>query len=213
MNQAHVCLTQSHIIKLLVLFIVSLLAACGAQSAPSPIVTSTSAVTTAAATTAPTEQSAAGDVPDNAVFVTYTSQDGGYSIQYVEGWTVTPGIEGSVAITDIDSVEMVDVISMPSGDLTTYITGTDETKLKPQVQDYQRTGLETIQVHNQPVVRLTYTGTSAPDAVTGKQRPVETLRYYIPNANGKLAILTLTTPVGVDNVDAFNQMLGSFTWQ
>ena len=36
--------------------------------------------------TAPTEVSPAGDVPDNAVFVTYTSPSGLYSIQYVEGW-------------------------------------------------------------------------------------------------------------------------------
>ena len=29
----------------------------------------------------------------------------------------------------------------------------------------------------------------------------------------RLAILTLTTPDGVDNLDAFRQMLESFTWQ
>jgi hypothetical protein len=36
-------------------------------------------------------------------------------------------------------------------------------------------------------------------------------RYYVPGANG-LAIVSLSTPKGVDNVDAFRQMIESFKW-
>ncbi|MEO8393039.1 MAG: hypothetical protein ABI700_08595 [Chloroflexota bacterium] len=167
---------------------------------------------TNAPTTAPTEVSASGDVPDNAVFVTYTSPSGAYSLQYVEGWTVAQQANDGVSITDIDSAQVVTITAMPSGNLTNYIIATDEPQLKTQTQDYKRVDLKTVQVHNQPVVVLSYTSTSAPDPVTGKTRAVISLRYYLPGSNGKLAILTLTTPLDVDNVDAFNQVLGSFTW-
>ena len=195
-----------------------LAAACGQQSV-TPTTRPTAAPTVAAAnvptnvaTTAPTEVSPAGDVPDNAVFVTYTSPSGLYSIQYVEGWSVEQLTNDGVSITDIDSSEVVNIVPLPSGDLTNYVNATDEPQLKSSVQDYQRIDLKTVQVHNQPVVVLSYNSTSAPDAVTGKQRAVTSLRYYLPGHNGQLAILTLTTPPDVDNVDAFNQMLGSFTW-
>jgi len=36
-------------------------------------------------------------------------------------------------------------------------------------------------------------------------------RYYVPGPAG-LAIVSLSTPDGVDNVDAFRQMIASFAW-
>jgi hypothetical protein len=47
--------------------------------------------------------------------------------------------------------------------------------------------------------------------VTGKQVPLTVDRYYVPGSGG-LAIVSLATPDGVDNVDAFRQMIDSFTW-
>ena len=164
------------------------------------------------------EVSPSGDVPDNAVFVNYQNAEGGYTIQYVEGWTVKPGSSGAVAITDIDSAELVEIRDLPAGDLTQYATSIDEPKLQSQVTDYKRTDLKTMTVNNQAannqvIIELTYSSTSAPDPVTNKTRAVISQRYYIPGPNNRLAILTLTTPDGVDNVDAFRQMLESFSWQ
>ncbi|CAN5731274.1 lipoprotein [soil metagenome] len=160
-----------------------------------------------------TEVSPAGDVPDNAVFVLYKNDTGGYQIQYVEGWSVTPQKDGGVAITDIDSAEVVELRALPTGDLMHYVTSTDEAQVKAQTQAYQRTDLKSLTVNQQAVVALIYTGISTPDAVTNKTRPITSQRYYIPGPQHRLAILTLTTPNDVDNVDAFHQMLESFTWQ
>lgn len=160
-----------------------------------------------------TEVSPAGDVPDNAVFVVYKNDTGGYQLQYVEGWSVTPQKDGGVAITDIDSAEVVDIRALPTGDLMHYVTTTDEAQVKAQTQAYQRIDLKSLTVNQQTVLALTYTGISAPGAVTNKTRPITSQRYYIAGPHNRLAILTLTTPDGVDNVDAFHQMLESFTWQ
>ncbi len=192
----------------LTLGFIALLSACGGGSAAPD-----AATTNQPAAATPTEVSPQGDVPDNAVFVDYTSQDGGYTVQYVEGWAVQPGTNGDVSITDIDSAELVAVQELPSGDLTQYVSSTDEAQLQAQTQDYQRTDLKTVTVNGQSVVELDYSATSAPDAVTNKTRSIVGQRYYIPSPSNKLAILTLITPDGVDNVDAFRQILESFTWQ
>jgi hypothetical protein len=47
--------------------------------------------------------------------------------------------------------------------------------------------------------------------VTGKQIVLTVDRYVIAHA-GRLAIVDLGTPVGVDNVDAYRRMIESFKW-
>ena len=60
-------------------------------------------------------------------------------------------------------------------------------------------------------VLIRYSADSQPDPVTGKQVPSTVDRYYVPGPSG-LAIVSLAEPDGVDNVDAFRQMITSFKW-
>jgi hypothetical protein len=66
--------------------------------------------------------------------------------------------------------------------------------------------------HGKPGVKSTYTGRSAPDPVTGKRLPLTIDRYEFPHG-GKVAVVDLVTPVGVDNVDAYRLIGESFQWQ
>ena len=184
-----------------------------AIASPAP---STNAVPSAAAATeVPPSQApdtgggtTAGDIPDNAVFLTYTNAAHGFSIQYVEGWQVTTGPDG-VVVRDKDSSETVAVVALPS-DLASYISGTDLPSLQSQAgykfvkQDKVKAGANT---YDHVVVHLP----APPDPVTGKRVPSTVDRYYVPGPNG-LAIVSLSTPDGVDNVDAFRQMIESFKW-
>ena len=63
-----------------------------------------------------------------------------------------------------------------------------------------------------PGVKVTYSRRSAPDPVTGKRLPLTIDRYEFPHG-GVVAILDLSTPVGVDNVDAYRLISESFKWQ
>jgi hypothetical protein len=63
-----------------------------------------------------------------------------------------------------------------------------------------------------PGVKSTFTGRSAPDPVTGKRLPLTIDRYEFPKG-GKVAVVDLVTPVGVDNVDAYRLISESFQWQ
>lgn len=149
-----------------------------------------------------------GDIPDNAVFLTYRSSSPGFSIQYVEGWQVTTRPDG-VVIRDKDSTETVVVVPLPA-DLPRFVTGTDLPALRAQAGF----GLETqnsVTVDSTTALHLRYHLPSPPDPVTGKQVPSTIDRYYLPGPKG-LAIISLSTPDGVDNVDAFRQMIESFRW-
>ena len=60
-------------------------------------------------------------------------------------------------------------------------------------------------------MKATYTTQSAPNPVTGKQVTLTVDRYELAHA-GRVAIVDLGTPVGVDNVDAYKRMIESFKW-
>jgi len=150
---------------------------------------------------------AAGDIPDNAVFLTFHGTSPVFSIQYVEGWQVTRQSDG-VVIRDKDSSETVAVVA--PADVPTYLASTDLPALRAQ-SGFKLITQDTVKVGTRTYVHLVFHLPAAPDPVTGKQVPSTVDRYYVPGPAG-LAIVSLSTPDGVDNVDAFRQMIESFTW-
>jgi hypothetical protein len=208
-----------------------LLAACGAGSSTPP---SASATTTAAPRSSasgspvgpvtpdqpsesPTTSQApeggggtsSGDIPDNAVFLSYQGTNPAFTIQYVEGWQVTPQPDG-VVIRDKDSSETVAVVA-PQADVASYVSTTDLPALRAQA-GFALAKQDTVKVGTSSYVHLVFHLPAPPDPVTGKQVPSTVDRYYVPGVNG-LAVVSLSTPDGVDNVDAFRQMIESFRWQ
>jgi hypothetical protein len=152
---------------------------------------------------------AAGDVPDNAVFLTYQQASLGFSIQYVEGWQVTTQPDG-VVIHDKDSSETVTVAALPS-DVPAYISSTDLPSLQSQA-GYKLVKQDTVKVGSSNYHHVVYHILAPADPVTGKQVPSTVDRYYVPGTS-QLAVVSLSTPDGVDNVDAFRQMIESFRWK
>jgi hypothetical protein len=161
-----------------------------------------------AAASEPPGGTTSGDVPDNAVFITYRGANPGFSIQYVEGWQVTPKGDG-VVIKDKDSSETVAILAAPA-DVAAYVASTDLPALMAQA-GFKLVKQDTVKVGSSRYVHLVFHQDSPPDSVTGKQVPQTVDRYYVPGPNG-LAVVSLATPDGVDNVDAFRQMIESFRW-
>ncbi|MEO7665024.1 MAG: hypothetical protein ABIV26_07835 [Candidatus Limnocylindrales bacterium] len=149
-----------------------------------------------------------GDVPDNAVFLTYRGGTPAFSIQYVEGWQVTPQSDGAV-IRDKDSSETVSITTAPP-DLSSWIAATDLPSLEAQA-GFKLDMQDRVKVGGATYDHLVYHLPAPPDPVTGKQVPSTIDRYYVPGS-GSLGVVSLSTPDGVDNVDAFRLMIESFTW-
>jgi hypothetical protein len=72
--------------------------------------------------------------------------------------------------------------------------------------------IQTITLKSGPAVKATYTTQSAPNPVTGKQVTLMVDRYVLAHG-GRVAVVDLGTPVGVDNVDAYKKMIESFKWR
>ncbi len=167
----------------------------------------------AAASTVPAAASAGdttvgGDIPDNAVFLTYSDASHRFSVQYVEGWQVSPSSTG-VQIRDKDSSETIDVQKAVT-DVAAYILQTDLPALESK-SDFVLKKQDTVTIKGKPYMHLAYGILSPPDPVTAKRVPSTVDRYYVSGPAG-LAVISLSTPDGVDNVDAFRQMIESFTW-
>jgi hypothetical protein len=149
-----------------------------------------------------------GDVPDNAVYLTYHQATLGFSIKYVEGWQVTTQADG-VVIRDKDSSETVTMVRT-TADPAAYASGTDLPSLQAQA-GFKLIKQDTVKVGAQTYVHIACHIPSPPDPVTGKQVPLTVDRYYVPGS-GSIAVVSLASPDGVDNVDAFRLMIESFKW-
>ncbi len=149
-----------------------------------------------------------GDIPDSAVYLRYTGR--GFSIEYVEGWLQTTVAHG-VTFTDKDSSVAVDLRPRLGGALSAYVQGTDLPQLA-RTPGFQRESLASDTVGGYRALRLTYRGQSAPDAVTGKTVVLQLDRYYVQGPRA-LAVITLATPTGVDNVDGFRRIAHSFRFR
>jgi hypothetical protein len=166
---------------------------------------------TAAETEAPSEaQSAAtGDIPDNQVFLTFTDRPAGYSIRYPEGWAR----RGSASdVTFQEKGNVIHVVVVKGAPPTASSATAALERLKHNDPTIKIGKPERLTIAGAPAFKVTYTRLSPPDPVTGKRLPLMIDRYLYAH-QGKLAVLDLGTPVGVDNVDAYRMISGSFRWR
>jgi hypothetical protein len=161
-----------------------------------------------------TETNPAGDIPDSQAFVDYTPAQGGYTVQVPEGWARTDSDTGnggaSALFSDkynsirIDTAAAAAAPTMQSGQAELTAIGTTATGFTP--------GAVTIEQRRAgSAVLITYQADSAPNAVTGKVISQDVQRYEFWN-NGKQVTLTLSAPVGSDNVDPWRTVTDSFRW-
>jgi PsbP len=171
-----------------------------------PRATTVSAPTSPGALQAEANAAAAGDIPDNQIFLAFQSSHAGYSIKYPEGWA-QQGSGRTVVFRDKNNLVRIVVArgKVPNAgsvrDALAHLGG-----VKVQVAP-QPVGLPTGRA-----VRVVYSTVSAPNAVTGKRVTLIVDRYYLSRA-GRTAVIDLGTPQGVDNVDAYRLMIESFRWR
>jgi hypothetical protein len=191
--------------------------ASGCGSSSSPASTSKAAASTSASTSTagglapPTKDSTpTGDIPDNQVYVTYAPPAVGFSVTVPEGWSRST--EGG-ATTFADKLNSVRMALSPQEKTVTAATVT--AKVLPQlaktVPGYAAGKVSTVTRTAGTAVKVTYQATSKPDDVTGKTHRDAVERYEFTKG-GKVAVLTLTGPVGADNVDPWKKVTDAFRW-
>jgi hypothetical protein len=183
-----------------------LVAGCGGGS--SKTASSGASATPPGALSAEATSTATGDIPDNQNFLTFRDAKDGFSMRYPEGWAQKRSASG-ITFQDKNNLVRVDV---RKGAAPTVASVTAElAKLKAANPSLEAPAPKQVSVSGRPAIKVTYTTKSAPNTVTGKRVTLTVDRYELAQA-GKVAVLDLGTPVGVDNVDAYRLMSESFKW-
>jgi hypothetical protein len=188
------------------------LAACGGSKTSAPPTTvrtlppsSTATAAGPGALQAEANSAAAGDIPDNQVFLVFRNGAAGYSMKYPEGWAQR-GARRQVTFRDKNNI--VRVVVATGADPTAASVLSEVRALPGATLSH---GPQHLTLMGTPALKITYTTVSAPNAVTGKRVKLVVDRYYLWK-KGRRAVVDLGTPVGVDNVDAYRLMIESFRW-
>jgi hypothetical protein len=189
---------------------------CGGSSTSSSTSTANSASATGttaqeggAALAADAKSAATGDIPDTQNFLTLNARRLHVSMLYPEGWTVQEGATG-LSITDKNNLVR---ITVSHGAAPTVASVQSQlAALKRSTPTLTPGAVQMIMLKSGPAVKATYTTQSAPNPVTGKQVTLMVDRYAL-GKGGRVAIVELGTPKGVDNVDAYKRMIESFKWR
>jgi hypothetical protein len=184
------------------------LAGCGASATS----TSSGASTASAVSgTAAPENNPAGDIPDTQVFVPYTPSTKLFTVSVPEGWAQTT--DGAAAVfTDKLNAVRIEIHQA----LTPLTPDTIRQQELPAVQSaspgYRFGAISVVPRKSGRVFLVTFQATSPPNEVTGKTG-VDAVERYEFWRDGHEVILTLSGPLGADNVDPWRTITDSLQWQ
>ncbi|MET7618031.1 hypothetical protein [Streptomyces sp. NPDC005408] len=183
-------------------------AGCSSSSSASG---SGSTTSSAGAKPAPAESNPAGDIPDNQAYVTYQPAQGGFTVKVPEGWARTT--TGN-AVTFTDKLNRIEIASSnaPTAPTPQSVNSKVVPVLQRQVPAFSMGKVTVVSRQAGRGVLVTYQGNSAPDPVTGKVVHDAFERYSFQH-NGRQVDLTLSGPVGADNVDPWHIVTDSLRWQ
>lgn len=159
---------------------------------------------------APVENNPPGDIPDNTVFVPYRSSQGGFHLRVPEGWSRR---QSKSAVSFKSALNEVTVTwAKEKGPLSVSRVRSQEVPtLKQTVPAFALRGVKQTRLPGGTSVLLTYESNSTRNAVTGKRYRLIVLRFEFVK-NGRQADLSLSSPVGADNVDPWRTISQSFGW-
>src|SRR4051794_1234390 len=194
-------------VALLLALVSAIASGCGGSSDKKS--SSNASGSSSAALAADAKSAATGDIPDNQNFLVYGDKSVGFSIKYPEGWSQKKAAGG---IDFKDKNNLVRVTVRKGQPPTVASVNAELKKLKAASPSLKAQAPKQVTLKAGPAIKVTYTTTSAPNPVTGKRVVLMVDRYELAT-KGRVAVIDLGTPTGVDNVDAYRLMSESFKWQ
>jgi hypothetical protein len=183
------------------------IAGCGSSSS-SGSSSSQAGQANSKAAAAEAQSAAQGDIPDNQKFLRYDNPRGGYSIKYPEGWA-QQGAGNLVIFTDKgNSVR----IAVTQGAAPTVASVAAELRKEAGKDPTLKAGTpQQVKVGPSQAIHIVDHVQGPADPVTGKKPTLMVDRYVLAN-KGRVATVDESSPVGVDNVDAYRLIIESFQW-
>ncbi len=183
-----------------------------ARTAPTPTVAASAPYTAADATPAGApEGNPAGAIPDNQVFVPFTSPDNALVVSVPEGWARAADGTATVFTDKFNSVRIEVAPRATATDVASALAS-DVPQLQVSVPGFALHDVRTVQRKGGTAVLITYEADSAVNPVTGKgvREAVERYAFW---QGGRQAVLTLAGPTGADNVDPWRIVSDSLRWR
>jgi hypothetical protein len=156
------------------------------------------------------EAAAAGDVPDNQVFVPYTVANGRFVVSVPEGWGRRSDGDATVFSDRFNSIRLQTGPAPRAPDLATA-RSVELPRIKAATPGYRGGDVRPVSRSAGPAVVITYQADSPPNPVTGKKVTEEVERYEFWH-QGRAAVVILSGPVGADNVDPWRTVTDSLRW-
>ena len=157
------------------------------------------------------EVSPAGDIPDNQAFVPYTPSTGGFVVSVPEGWART---ESGSATSFTDKLNTIRMQALPvkAAPTTKSVLTTELPAVRTAEPKVTGGTVSSVKRKSGAVLVLKYQRDSGPNVVTGKviREAVERYEFW---RSGSEVVLTLSGPVGADNVDPWKIVTESFGWK
>jgi hypothetical protein len=199
--------TRTLAVAAAVLATAAVLAGCGTSAtAPSGSGAGSSTVTAPAPETNP-----AGDIPDNQAFVPFTPPGGLVAVSVPEGWARTT--DGAATVfTDKSNTVRIETHTRATAPTTASVNADELPVIASSTAGYRPGAVSAVQRKSGPAMLITYQGTSPPNPVTGKIGTDAIERYEFWR-DGREVILTLSGPVGADNVDPWRIITDSLQWR
>jgi hypothetical protein len=157
------------------------------------------------------ESSPPGDIPDNQAYVAFTPASGAYSIQLPEGWARSETAD-AVTFTDKFNSIRVQVVAAAAAPNPDSARARELPAIQAEAACLQAGDVTTVTRKGGTAVLIKYRADAPPDTVTGRVVRDDVERYELWH-NGSEAVLTLTAPMGSDNVDPWRRITDSFVWQ
>jgi len=154
---------------------------------------------------------AAGDIPDNQVFVPFTTPDGAVVVSVPQGWARSSDGPATVFTDKFNSVRVEDAPRPSAADVASS-RAEEVPQLQASVPGFTLGDVHMVRRTAGAAVLITYEADSAPNAVTAKSVRESVERYTFWHG-GQEAVLTLSGPKGADNVDPWRIVTNSLRWQ
>jgi hypothetical protein len=156
------------------------------------------------------ETNPGGDIPDTQAYVTFTLSPGAFTIKVPEGWGRNRQGGATVFADKLNAVRL-EAVPSPAAPTVESATSTELPAIRTGVKGFHPGAVKGVSRAGGSAVLITYQADSPPDPVTGKTVRDAVERYEFWRA-GTAAIVTLSSPVGADNVDPWRIVTDSFRW-
>jgi hypothetical protein len=191
-----------------VLATAAVLGGCG-TSGTAPSGSATLSSSTAASPTP--ETNPAGDIPDNQAFVPFTPPTGLFTVSVPEGWARSTDGAATIFADKLNTVR-IETRPLATAANTESVSVDELPPIASSTPGYRPGTVTAVPRKAGQVMLITYQGASPPNPVTGKTGTDAIERYEFWR-DGREVILTLSGPVGADNVDPWRTITDSLQWR